>query len=106
MINLPSNDWEIYYWATETKPTPEEFDNVIMDMLKVNYIYNLCLFCSNVRKGGGGCATGKWWKKKIYSTEIWDNSCFYDVIVQQGIVTKRRRNRRKLTFAAKLDRYF
>eukprot|EP00088_Acartia_fossae_P026025 TRINITY_DN26802_c0_g1_i1.p1 TRINITY_DN26802_c0_g1~~TRINITY_DN26802_c0_g1_i1.p1 ORF type:complete len:172 (-),score=29.00 TRINITY_DN26802_c0_g1_i1:286-765(-) len=34
LINLPSNDWEIYYWATETKPTPEEFDNVIMDMLK------------------------------------------------------------------------
>jgi len=34
LINLPSNDWEIYYWATNTKPTPEEFDNVIMDMLK------------------------------------------------------------------------
>jgi len=34
LINLPSNDWEIYYWATETRPTPEDFDNVIMDMLK------------------------------------------------------------------------
>merc|ERR1711915_917599 len=34
LINLPSNDWEIYYWATENKPTPEEFDNVVMDMLK------------------------------------------------------------------------
>ena len=38
LINLPSNDWEIYYWATETKPTPEEFDNVVMDMLKVIYL--------------------------------------------------------------------
>jgi succinate dehydrogenase assembly factor 2 len=36
IINLPTNDWEIYYWATETKPTPEEFDNVVMDMLKAH----------------------------------------------------------------------
>ena len=34
LINLPSNDWEIYYWATGTKPTPDEFDNDIMDKLK------------------------------------------------------------------------
>lgn len=34
LINLPSNDWEIYYWATEVKDTPEEFDNKIMDALK------------------------------------------------------------------------
>ena len=39
LINLPSNDWEIYYWATNTKPTPEEFDNVIMDMLKVQQYF-------------------------------------------------------------------
>ncbi|XP_023343979.1 succinate dehydrogenase assembly factor 2, mitochondrial [Eurytemora carolleeae] len=36
LINLPSNDWEIYYWATETRPTPEDFDNVVMDMLKAH----------------------------------------------------------------------
>jgi succinate dehydrogenase assembly factor 2 len=35
LINLPSNDWEIYYWATENRATPEEFNNEIMDMLKV-----------------------------------------------------------------------
>jgi len=34
LINLPSNDWEIYYWAVEQQPTPEDFDNVVMDMLK------------------------------------------------------------------------
>merc|ERR1711997_324488 len=34
LINLPSNDWEIYYWATEVKETPEEFDNKVMDALK------------------------------------------------------------------------
>ena len=34
LINLPSNDWEIYYWATGARPTPEEFDNKTMDMLK------------------------------------------------------------------------
>ena len=34
LINLPSNDWEIYYWATETKPTPPDFDNAVMSLLK------------------------------------------------------------------------
>jgi len=34
LINLPSNDWEIFYWATGVKPTPEEFDNDVMDLLK------------------------------------------------------------------------
>lgn len=34
LINLPSNDWDIYYWVTGTKPTPDEFDNSLMDKLK------------------------------------------------------------------------
>ncbi|XP_062605089.1 succinate dehydrogenase assembly factor 2, mitochondrial-like [Saccostrea cucullata] len=34
LINKPSNDWEIYYWATGNKPTPEEYQSEIMDMLK------------------------------------------------------------------------
>ena len=34
LINLPSNDWEIFYWAVGQKETPEDFDNVVMDMLK------------------------------------------------------------------------
>lgn len=34
LINDVSNDWDIYYWATNTKPTPMEFDNEIMQMLK------------------------------------------------------------------------
>lgn len=34
LINLPSNDWDIYYWATGVKETPEEFNNEIMDLLK------------------------------------------------------------------------
>ena len=34
LINKPSNDWEIYYWATENKPTPEEYQSEIMDLLK------------------------------------------------------------------------
>uniref|UniRef100_A0AAG5DLS6 Succinate dehydrogenase assembly factor 2, mitochondrial n=1 Tax=Anopheles atroparvus TaxID=41427 RepID=A0AAG5DLS6_ANOAO len=34
LINLPSNDWDIYYWATGVKPTPKEYDNEIMSMLK------------------------------------------------------------------------
>ncbi|XP_053978086.1 succinate dehydrogenase assembly factor 2, mitochondrial-like [Hylaeus volcanicus] len=34
LINLPSNDWDIFYWATGTKPTPAEFDNEVMDLLK------------------------------------------------------------------------
>jgi len=34
LINLPSNDWDIFYWATCVKDTPVEFDNEIMNMLK------------------------------------------------------------------------
>ncbi|XP_055700376.1 succinate dehydrogenase assembly factor 2-B, mitochondrial-like [Phlebotomus papatasi] len=34
LINGPSNDWDIYYWATEKKALPEEYDNEIMTMLR------------------------------------------------------------------------
>lgn len=34
LINGPTNDWDIYYWATGNKPTPKEYDTPIMDMLK------------------------------------------------------------------------
>jgi succinate dehydrogenase assembly factor 2 len=34
LINLPSNDWDIYYWAVNAKETPEEFDNEVMNLLK------------------------------------------------------------------------
>lgn len=34
LINSPSNDWDIFYWIVGKKPTPEEFDNEIMNMLK------------------------------------------------------------------------
>ena len=30
LINLPSNDWDIYYWATGVKPIPAEFDTPMM----------------------------------------------------------------------------
>ena len=39
LINLPSNDWDIYYWAVGIKPTPAEFDNEVMDLLK-NHVQN------------------------------------------------------------------
>ncbi|XP_028812371.1 succinate dehydrogenase assembly factor 2, mitochondrial [Denticeps clupeoides] len=34
LINEPSNDWDIYYWATETQPTPEVYQSEVMDLLK------------------------------------------------------------------------
>lgn len=34
LINLPSNDWDLFYWAIGVKPTPPEFDNKIMNLLK------------------------------------------------------------------------
>lgn len=34
LINKPSNDWDIYYWATNKKPTPTEYENEIMKMLR------------------------------------------------------------------------
>ncbi|XP_060075056.1 succinate dehydrogenase assembly factor 2, mitochondrial-like [Ylistrum balloti] len=33
LINTPSNDWEIYYWAVGQRPVPEKFQSEIMDML-------------------------------------------------------------------------
>ncbi|XP_070572461.1 succinate dehydrogenase assembly factor 2, mitochondrial-like [Ptychodera flava] len=34
LINKPSNDWDIYYWAVGNKPTPEEYNTEVMDLLK------------------------------------------------------------------------
>jgi succinate dehydrogenase assembly factor 2 len=34
LINLPTNDWDIYYWATNTKPTPPEFETPVLGMLR------------------------------------------------------------------------
>ncbi|XP_052824198.1 succinate dehydrogenase assembly factor 2-B, mitochondrial isoform X1 [Octopus bimaculoides] len=34
LINEPTNDWDIYYWITGTKPTPDQFNNEIMQLLK------------------------------------------------------------------------
>lgn len=34
LLNLPSNDWDIYYWAVGNKPVPDDFDNKIMALLK------------------------------------------------------------------------
>ncbi|NXG64727.1 SDHF2 factor, partial [Hemiprocne comata] len=34
LINEPSNDWDIYYWATEAKPAPAELENEVMSMLR------------------------------------------------------------------------
>lgn len=34
LINGVTNDWDIYYWATSVRETPEEYNNEIMDMLK------------------------------------------------------------------------
>ncbi|XP_018791905.1 PREDICTED: succinate dehydrogenase assembly factor 2-A, mitochondrial [Bactrocera latifrons] len=34
LINGVTNDWDIYYWATNVKPTPPEHDNDVMRLLK------------------------------------------------------------------------
>ncbi|XP_064551941.1 succinate dehydrogenase assembly factor 2, mitochondrial [Drosophila montana] len=34
LINGVSNDWDIYYWATGVKPTPEQYETEIMKLLK------------------------------------------------------------------------
>lgn len=36
LINSPSNDWDIFHWIVEKQPTPKEFDNEIMDLLKTH----------------------------------------------------------------------
>ncbi|KAL1490899.1 hypothetical protein ABEB36_011575 [Hypothenemus hampei] len=42
LINGPSNDWDIYYWATEVKQTPKDYDSDVMELLK--------LHCKNLNK--------------------------------------------------------
>ncbi|XP_022103273.1 succinate dehydrogenase assembly factor 2, mitochondrial-like [Acanthaster planci] len=34
LINKPNNDWDIFHWVTEHKPTPDEFSGEVMDLLK------------------------------------------------------------------------
>lgn len=34
LINKPSNDWDIYYWATEKTPTPPEYENDMMKLFR------------------------------------------------------------------------
>jgi succinate dehydrogenase assembly factor 2 len=34
LINKPSNDWDIFNWAIGKKPTPPEFDNEVLTLLK------------------------------------------------------------------------
>ncbi|KAH8355065.1 hypothetical protein KR093_004598, partial [Drosophila rubida] len=36
LINGVSNDWDIYYWATGAKPTPEQYNTDIMKLLKAH----------------------------------------------------------------------
>lgn len=36
LINLPSNDWDIYSWVTEKKEAPPEFQNEILELLKAH----------------------------------------------------------------------
>lgn len=33
IINMPSNDWELYYWSVGRKPIPQEYSNEVMDLL-------------------------------------------------------------------------
>lgn len=34
LINGVTNDWDIYYWATEFKPTPARYETDIMKLLR------------------------------------------------------------------------
>ncbi|CAL1529559.1 unnamed protein product [Lymnaea stagnalis] len=34
LINQPSNDWDIYYWITGARETPEEFRSDVMELLQ------------------------------------------------------------------------
>ena len=34
LINKPSNDWDIYYWATGKEPVPQEYTSSVMTLLQ------------------------------------------------------------------------
>jgi succinate dehydrogenase assembly factor 2 len=33
IINMPSNDWDLYYWSVGRKEVPNDFKNEVMDLL-------------------------------------------------------------------------
>ncbi len=33
IINMPSNDWDLYYWSVGLKEVPNDFKNEVMDLL-------------------------------------------------------------------------
>ncbi|CAG2174466.1 unnamed protein product [Oppiella nova] len=33
IINMPSNDWELYYWSVGRKEVPKHMHNEVMDLL-------------------------------------------------------------------------
>ncbi|CAG2118130.1 unnamed protein product [Medioppia subpectinata] len=39
IINMPSNDWELYYWSVGRKEVPKEMSNEVMDLL-IEYTKN------------------------------------------------------------------
>ena len=39
LINCPSNDWDIYYWATGVKPLPLEFNTPVMQKF-IEHVHN------------------------------------------------------------------
>lgn len=34
LINSPSNEWDLFYWMLQKMPTPPEYENEVMNMLK------------------------------------------------------------------------
>lgn len=34
LINTVDNDWDLFYWMIGKQPTPSEYDNEVMGMLK------------------------------------------------------------------------
>lgn len=36
LINGVTNDWDIYYWATDLKPIPEEYNTKTMELLRAH----------------------------------------------------------------------
>lgn len=52
LINLPTNDWDIFHWATNTKPTPPEFETTVMKDLREHIKSKVSNKVTNVNTAG------------------------------------------------------
>lgn len=88
LINLPTNDWDIYYWATKTKPTPPEFESSVMQMLQEHLNEKVSQNCDNKDRPD----------KTNQERQYQDDDCKYSIIRKQDENEDEHHDKQKRNF--------